>query len=244
MQALFLSPHFNDLTIANQYVPLRAPASLQTDSSSRDRGPILLSTLHSLSLLRPRTTDHPILSNKTLTVVALCHNVTVNLIASPLFSPLRARLLPDRPPNCPPSIEVRQNQLNPLRLLSDVPSVDPETSEPVSTSPHSPLGSLCRVYLLFPTLHRDSRTCQSLETARATYAPTSKGTPPSRDIEKSRLATRCIFPADLEPDYADRRDLGLLHLVYCSSPLSPGGIDVVCHTAIFVDLGLTMWHFL
>ena len=94
--------------------------------------------------------------------------------------------------------------------------------------------------MLFPTSQRDPRTRRSLEMFRARYAPNSKRTPPSRDLEIVRLAIRCICPADRDPDYADRRDLGLLPSLDCSPPLSPVVIGVVCHTAIVVNLGLAM----
>ena len=100
------------------------------------------------------------------------------------------------------------------------------------------------MYLLFPTLQRDPRICQSIETVRATYAPTCERTPPSLDLEISRPAIRCIYPADRDPDYADRRDLELLPSVDCSPLLSPLSIRVVWHTAIFVDIGLAMRYFL
>ena len=114
----------------------------------------------------------------------------------------------------------------------------------VSASKHVPPGRLGRVYLLFPISRHDPHTCRSLGTVRAICAPVSERTPSSRDPEIARLAIRCIYPADRDPDYADQRDLGLFPSVDCSPLLSPVDIGVVCHTAIIVDLDPAMLYFL
>ena len=100
MQPPCISSHVNDLTLTYPHYPLRATASLQTDFSAHDHDIILVSTIHSSSRFRPPTTDHHILSNSLYAVRAPCHSVSAVLIACPLFSPLRARLLPDRLPKC------------------------------------------------------------------------------------------------------------------------------------------------
>ena len=63
---------------------------------------------------------------------------------------------------------------------------------------------------------------------------------PSRDSEIAILAIRCIYPAAVDPDYADQRDLKLLPSVDFSPPLSPVDSGVVFHSAIVVDLDLAM----
>ena len=100
MQPPSISPQVRDLTIPHPHSRVRATASLQTDFSAHDHDIILVSTIHSSSRFRPPTTDHHILSNSLYAVRAPCHNVSAVLIACPLFSPLRARLLPDRLPKC------------------------------------------------------------------------------------------------------------------------------------------------
>ena len=100
------------------------------------------------------------------------------LIACTLLSPLVTRLLPDRLSNCVMVLKLRQNPLDPLRLLPAFPSVDPETVVPVSASIHTPLGRLFKADLLFPISQRDPCSCRSLGTVRATYIPISECTPP------------------------------------------------------------------
>ena len=166
------------------------------------------------------------------------------LIACTLLSPLVTRLLPDRLSNCVMVLKLRQNPLDPLRLLPAIPSVDPETVVPVSASIHTPLGRLFKADLLFPISQRGHRTCQLLETVHATYVPIYQRTLPSRGPEIARLAIHYICPADGYLDCADQRNIEFLPRVDCLPSLSPVDNSIVCHTAIAVDHDLAMHYYL